>query len=159
MIPARSRLVACRLLQACVLGSVLLAGCAKHPTTKPTAAAHATSPVPPPSTPRKPAPAPTPAAIPNPPEEVTEDTGRTGIAACDDYLSSYLACHRAAQIYVPSQLQPRYEAMRSSLLRDAKNPQIRPQLSARCNSLATQLRQALHGKSCASAPAPATSSP
>ena len=77
----------------------------------------------------------------------------TGIPACDDYLSSYLACHRAAAIYAPDQLQSRYEAMRTSLLRDSENPDIRPQLSARCNSLASQLREALHGKSCAETPA------
>jgi major membrane immunogen (membrane-anchored lipoprotein) len=84
---------------------------------------------------------------------------RTGIPACDDYLSSYLACHRAAAIYAPNQLQSRYEAMRTSLLRDSENPDIRPQLAARCNSLATQLRQALHGKSCAETPAAASSTP
>lgn len=83
----------------------------------------------------------------------------TGIAACDDYLSSYLACHRAAGIYAPDQLQYRYQAMRTSLLRDSRNPDVRPQLAARCNSLATQLRQALHGKSCAENPAPASSTP
>jgi len=83
----------------------------------------------------------------------------TGIAACDDYLSSYLACHRAAAIYAPDQLQYRYKAMRTSLLRDSQNPDIRPQLAARCNSLATQLRQALHGKSCAENPAPTGSTP
>lgn len=83
----------------------------------------------------------------------------TGIAACDDYLSSYLACHRAAAIYAPDQLQGRYQAMRTSLLRDSKNPDISPQLAARCNSLAIQLRQALHGKSCAENPAPASTSP
>lgn len=154
--PALSRLVICRLLQACVLGGLLLTGCAKHPTTKPTAPAHTTSTAPS-TAPRKTTAAP--AAVVNTPEETTEDTGRTGIVACDDYLSSYLACHRAAQIYAPDQLQSRYEAMRTSLLRDAKNPQIRPQLSARCNSLASQLRQALHGKSCASAPESTTSSP
>jgi hypothetical protein len=84
---------------------------------------------------------------------------RTGIAACDDYLSSYLACHRAAQIYAPEQLQSRYEAMRTSLLRDSMDENIRPQLANRCNSLATQLRAALHGKACAPGPAPASSSP
>ena len=47
--------------------------------------------------------------------------------------------------------------MSTSLLRDSQDPDIRPQLAARCNSLASQLRQALHGKSCDSAPA-ATSS-
>jgi hypothetical protein len=83
----------------------------------------------------------------------------TGIAACDDYLSSYLACHRAAAIYTPDQLPMRYQAMRSSLLRDSQNPDIRPQLEARCNSLATQLREALHGKSCEESPAPASTAP
>ncbi len=83
----------------------------------------------------------------------------TGITACDGYLASYLACHRAAAIFPPNQLQSRYEAMRAGLLRDAKNPDIRPQLAARCNSLASQLRQALHGKPCAETPAPATSTP
>lgn len=77
----------------------------------------------------------------------------TGIPACDNYLSSYVACHRAAGIYKPDQIQGRYEAMRTSLLRDSENPDIRPQLAARCNSLASQLRQALHGKSCEGGPA------
>jgi hypothetical protein len=80
----------------------------------------------------------------------------TGIAACDDYLSSYMACHRAAAIFAPGQLPARYQAMRTSLLRDSQDPDIRPQLAARCNSLASQLRDALHGKSCAENPAPAT---
>jgi hypothetical protein len=83
----------------------------------------------------------------------------TGVAACDDYLSSYLACHKAAAIYTPDQLQPHYEAMRTSLLRDSQNPDIRPQLESRCNSLATQLREALHGKSCAQTPVPASTTP
>ena len=83
----------------------------------------------------------------------------TGIPACDDYLASYVACHRAAAIYTPDQIQPRYEAMRTSLLTDSIDPNVRPQLSARCTGLASQLKQALHGKSCESmAPAPAASS-
>jgi hypothetical protein len=73
----------------------------------------------------------------------------TGIPACDDFLSSYVACHRAAAVYTPDEIQPRYEAMRSSLIRDSQDPNTRPQLGARCTALATQLRQALHGKSCA----------
>lgn len=83
----------------------------------------------------------------------------TGIAACDDYLSSYMACHRAANIFAPGQLQSRYDAMRTSLLRDSQDPDIRPQLAARCNSLASQLRDALHGKSCDANAAPASTSP
>ena len=94
--------------------------------------------------------------------QVSADTSlpdTTGIASCDDYLSSYMVCHRAAQIFAPDQLPARYQAMRTSLLRDSRNPDIRPQLAARCNSLATQLRQALHGKACQVEPATATSSP
>ncbi|TAM64604.1 MAG: hypothetical protein EPN49_00180 [Rhodanobacter sp.] len=84
---------------------------------------------------------------------------KTGIAACDDYLSSYIACHRAAAIFPPDQLPSRYQMMRNSLLRDSLNPDMRPQLATRCNSLARQLRQALHGKSCDVNPAPASSTP
>lgn len=84
----------------------------------------------------------------------------TGIPACDSYLSSYVACHRAAAIYKPDEIQGRYEAMRTSLLRDSKDDKIRPQLAARCNSLASQLRQALHGKSCeGGTPASGSSTP
>ncbi len=72
----------------------------------------------------------------------------TGIAACDDYLSSYRACHRAAGIFAPGQIEPRYQEMRRSLLRDSMDPDIRPVLAARCNALARSLRQALHGRPC-----------
>lgn len=89
----------------------------------------------------------------------TEQSEQTGIPACDDYLSSYIACHQAANIFAPGQLPQRYQAMRESLMRDSKNPDMRPQLAARCNSLARQLRDALHGKSCAVEPASESSSP
>ncbi|MEO8777803.1 MAG: hypothetical protein ABI389_03945 [Rhodanobacter sp.] len=140
--------------------ALLLASCAQHPTTRPDARST--------TTPAS-APAPsashtahnhaqrTPKASYNSADSHLPD--RTGIAACDDYLSSYLACHQAAHIFAPDQLQSRYEAMRTSLLRDSENPDIRPQLSERCNSLARSLRDALHGKPCATNPAPATSSP
>lgn len=81
----------------------------------------------------------------------------TGIPACDDYLASYRACHRAAAIYAPNQIESHYQQMRRSLLRDSLRPEIRPQLAARCNSLAGTLRQALHGKACAPDPAAASS--
>lgn len=135
---------------------LLLAGCAPHPTTRPQAPSNTT-----PTTRtthshthRMP-----PDASDNSANSDTNLPDHTGIAACDDYLSSYLACHQAAHIFAPDQLQSRYEAMRTSLLRDSKNPDIRPQLSERCNSLARSLRQALHGKPCATNPAPAASSP
>lgn len=148
-----------RLLQVSVLGAFVLAGCAKHETTKPVAspASHTVSPAPTDAAASHRTthtPVPLAEETTRPAEAVAEDAERTGIVACDDYLSSYLACHRAAEIYAPDQLQARYEAMRTSLLRDAKNPDIRPQLSGRCNSLATQLRQALHGKSCVASPEP-----
>jgi hypothetical protein len=135
------------------LAGLLLAGCAEHPTTRTTGTSTVT-----------PAPASrarhqnTSGASSADSDQATS-TGDTGIPACDDYLSSYLACHRAADIYAPDLLQSRYEAMRSSLLRDSRNPSIRPQLAARCNSLSSQLRQALDGKSCAEHPAAATSTP
>lgn len=144
-----------RLTLAATVAGLLLTGCADHQTAKTTRPAATTSSVAEPNsttaskadarattererTTRATAPSSTTATLPQ----------ETGIPACDDYLSSYLACHRAAKIYAPDQLQYRYEAMRTSLLRDSQNPDIRPQLGARCNSLANQLRQALHGKSC-----------
>jgi hypothetical protein len=78
----------------------------------------------------------------------------TGIASCDDYLSSYLACHRAAAIYPRDQLSAHYQTMRTSLLRDSTDPGIRPQLAARCTLLTAQLREVLQGKSCAVRTAP-----
>lgn len=83
----------------------------------------------------------------------------TGIPACDDYLASYKGCHRAAGIFAPNQLEGRYQAMRTSLLRDSQDPDIRPQLANRCNSLASQLRQALHGRACEVEPASTSSAP
>ena len=83
----------------------------------------------------------------------------TGVPACDDYLASYRACHQAAAIYAPDQIESHYQQMRRSLLRDSLRPEIRPQLAARCNSLASTLRQALHGKACVPDPANAGSSP
>ena len=139
--------------------AVLLAGCARQQATRPEAPSTTSS------TTRTSTPASrdtTPRAHASSKETSAgeaESSDRTGIVACDDYLSSYLACHRAAHIFAPDQLQSRYEAMRSSLLRDSRNPDIRPQLAERCNSLARSLRQALHGKPCATSPAPATSSP
>jgi hypothetical protein len=83
----------------------------------------------------------------------------TGIPACDDYLASYRACHRAANIYKPDTIEDRYQQMRHTLLRDSADPDMRPQLGNRCNSLASNLKQALHGKSCATDVAePASSS-
>jgi hypothetical protein len=145
-----------------MIAILLLAGCAHHPTA-PTTSKTATST----ATASTPTVAGTvthhPQRSAGPHGHVTVEEvklpDRTGIAACDDYLSSYMACHRAAGIYSPSQLPERYQAMRTSLLRDSENPDIRPQLADRCNSLATTLREALHGKSCAEKPAPTGNTP
>jgi len=150
-------------LTVALLGAGLLFGCAEHPTRAGTGSAASTpSGQAAPATRSRPGTAEAPATPANRRAAAGEPTGgslpdSTGIPACDDYLASYVACHRAAAIYKPDQIQSRYDAMRSSLLRGAQDPQIRPNLAARCNSLASQLRQALHGKSCDSAPAPAGS--
>jgi hypothetical protein len=138
------------------LAGLLLAGCAEHPTTRATGTTGTSAVTPAPASRARHQ---NTSGTSSAGSDQAESTGETGIPACDDYLSSYLACHRAADIYAPDQLQSRYEAMRSSLLRDSRNPSIRPQLAARCNSLSSQLRQALDGKSCAEHPAAATSTP
>lgn len=81
----------------------------------------------------------------------------TGIPACDAYLSSYLACHRAARIYSAEQLQPRFQQMREILLRESLDPNVRPELAGRCEALTHELRQALHGQPCDGVPQPAAS--
>jgi hypothetical protein len=80
----------------------------------------------------------------------------TGIAACDEYLASYKSCHLAAGIFARDQIETRYDMMRTSLLRQSQDPDMRNQLPNRCASLANQLKDALHGKSCADTPAPAS---
>lgn len=153
-----------RLTLAASIAGLLMTGCADRPTTR-TAAPSTSSTQTVGTSTRNRTERPvrrSETAIANAPAKESDTAGvpeNTGIAACDDYLSSYLACHRAAKIFAPDQLQSRYEAMRTSLLRDSQNPDIRPQLGARCNSLASQLRQALHGKSCATEPATSASTP
>ncbi len=150
-------------LAATMIAATLLASCTPHPTTRP--AAHSTT-----SRPPAPASAPAPRKASTTASRLERTHARTAasdiklpdntrIAAFDDYLASYMACHRAAAIFAPDQLQSRYDTMHTTLLRDSQNPDIRPQLAERCNSLARSLRQALHGKACATEPTPATSSP
>lgn len=108
-----------RPIMAGMLGVLLLAGCIQQPVSR---------------TPAQP--------IAPPPPRIT------GVSACDSYLSSYLACHRAAALYPANELPSRYEAMRSNLLHDSTDPHIRPLLAARCGVLSDQLQQALQGKPC-----------
>jgi hypothetical protein len=72
----------------------------------------------------------------------------TGIAACDAYLGTYLACHRAAGTYPADTLQTHYQAMRDTLLQEAGDPGVRPYLASRCQGMAQQLRDALQGRPC-----------
>ena len=134
--------------------SVVLAGCADKPRRGSPATVPADSRAQP-----SPSPHHGPGTKPRAETAVHALPDTTGIPACDDYLASYKACHRAAGIFAAGQLENRYQAMRTSLLRDSQDPDIRPQLDTRCNSLASQLRQALHGKACATEPAAASTSP
>lgn len=72
----------------------------------------------------------------------------TGVPACDAYLASYQACHRAAAVFPAGQLQAHYQAMRDSLLDASRDPRTRPYLDARCRLLSSQLSQALQGRAC-----------
>ena len=148
-----------RLIPLSVMAGLLLAGCAHQPASRTgTATTAVSSEVAAPHASHRGNAyhAPRATVEGNPSQAAANLPEQTGIPACDDYLSSYMACHRAAQIFTPEQLPARYQAMRTSLLRDSMNPDIRPQLAERCNSLATQLRQALHGKACAVEPAPSS---
>ncbi|WP_267223893.1 hypothetical protein [Dyella silvae] len=158
MMPPRYRIT----LLALTLGGLALAGCSGQSSTHPTTPTHTTT-----ATSASPSGAASGARAPSTgaAKAPAAPTGKalpesTGIPACDDYLSSYVACHQAAAIYAPTDIESHYEAMRTSLLRDSQDPTVRPQLGARCTALATQLRQALHGKSCASgSPASSSSTP
>lgn len=157
-----------RLITVVLGAGLMLTGCAGHPTRSGTSGTGPSRP----ASQNQPASRPRPSQTPSTsqadqagsnaataaPEQSTQLPRSTGIPACDNYLASYVACHRAAAIYRPDEIQGRYEAMRTSLLRDAQDPTIRPNLSTRCNSLASQLRQALHGKSCEAAPTAAGTS-
>ena len=138
-----------------IFGALLLLGsCASHPQHEAAPAApqstvaapeHKAAPVIPRHSP-KPAGTSTETA-PAPPGEIV------GVAFCDQYLSTYKACHRAAGIYPADQIDSRYDAMRNSLLRDARDPAKRSTLDNRCRALSKLLTDALHGKSCNAAPA------
>lgn len=141
------RMAALALACACAL---LLAGCASHPrrstATPGNGASHAAPPLPGNET----------GTAPN--EQLPPaPNGMVGVASCDQYLSTYKACHRAAGIFAPGQVEARYELMRDSLLRDARDPVKRATLDQRCSALSRQLQEALHGRSCNAAPASAGS--
>lgn len=147
------------------LAGLILAGCthqATKPTTASTTASTTTSSTAAPATRTTTSTTGSPRSTVRKASSAVSDAGlpsSTGIPACDDYLASYRSCHRAAAIYPADQIDSRYDQMRHTLLRDSQDPDIRPQLTNRCNSLASNLKQALHGKSCAPDAAPASTSP
>ena len=140
------------ILSLSMAAALMLSACATHPEHGPEATQAAPAPVPEtkpaPVIPRHASkPAEQPADTPAPPGEMV------GVASCDQYLSTYKACHRAAGIYPPDQIDSHYELMRSGLLRDARDPSKRGTLDQRCRALSKLLTDALHGKSCNAAPA------
>jgi hypothetical protein len=140
----------------CFAGFLLLAGCASHPR-KP-APVQAPPKAAPPAAQSAPAtPSGTTGTPPNERLPPAPD-GMVGVASCDQYLSTYKACHRAAGIFAPGQIEPHYEVMRENLLRDARDPVKRATLDQRCRALSSQLQEALHGRSCNPAPVAGASS-
>lgn len=135
------------------LCTMLLAGCASHPQRTAPGPREGT----PPPVRAQPAQVKPPGETGTAPNEQLPPApdGMIGVAACDQYLSTYKACHRAAGIFAPGQLDARYEIMRDTLLRDSRDPTKRAVLDERCRALSRQLQQALHGRSCH--PAPGTS--
>ncbi|GLQ51060.1 hypothetical protein [Dyella flava] len=105
---------------------------------------------------------------PTPPSTPSPQTVDIGIPACNAYLYSYLACHRAAHIFPADTLESHYQAMLLSLQQSAADPRVRPYLAGRCVDLRQQLNAALQGRSCTapatnadatSQPAPASTTP
>lgn len=146
------KLYAAPLAAAIALG--LLAGCAGDPTrsdaaAEPPVAAVEPAPAPKAAEPvRETSPAPAPARM-----EVRDDPAPpvdeiTGIVACDDYLATYVSCHRAIGTYEPDSLQSRYDALRASLIKDSRDPALRTDLEARCNNLAQMMKDALKEREC-----------
>lgn len=136
-----------RLALLALIAGLTVAGCADKPArhTTSTGSTHTTVTGASPRSNASTKPRPT---APAQPETSSDLPAKTGIAACDDYLASYVACHRAAGIYAPDQIESRYDQMRHSLIEDSQDPDMRPQLGTRCVALANQLHQVLHGKSC-----------
>lgn len=133
------------LAAACALA---LAGCASTDTRE--EYAEEPAPVAEPEVAAEPAPPPKPARTrpisPDPaPGEANEIVG---VPACDDFLSTYKACHTVIGAYDAVTLERRYEEMRNALISQSRDPNIAPDLEARCAGLATQRDEALRGRAC-----------
>jgi hypothetical protein len=71
-----------------------------------------------------------------------------GVPACDDFLSSYRACHAVIGAYAPDVLERRYDELRRTLVSQASDPEVSASLEARCNGLIAQRDEALAGRAC-----------
>lgn len=157
MTPTVSRLV------PLAVGLALIAACADHGTRSTTTATRSVSSPASTSTPARTATTSTASTTTKAATRATKPKdaplpNSTGIASCDEYLASYKSCHLAAGVFPRDQIDTRYDMMRTSLLRQSQDPDMRDQLSARCTSLASQLKDVLRGKSCADVPSPAPAS-
>jgi hypothetical protein len=133
------------LAAACALA---LAGCASTDTKD--EYAEEPAPVAEPEVVAEPAPAPEP--VRTRPVPATPAPGESqeivGVQACDDFLATYKACHTVIGAYDAVTLERRYEEMRSALIKQSRDPDIAPDLEARCAGLATQRDEALRGRAC-----------
>jgi hypothetical protein len=72
----------------------------------------------------------------------------TGIAACDDYLSRYRACHRTLAVYDEATIESRLAQLRNTLIADTIDPTKRDMVETRCTSLQADMTEALAGREC-----------
>jgi hypothetical protein len=72
----------------------------------------------------------------------------TGVKACDDYLSSYVACHLTLGALEPTTVEDRYQKLRLSLLEDSLDPTAADALAQRCSTLTDTMKDALAGRDC-----------
>lgn len=78
----------------------------------------------------------------------------TGVQACDDYLTSYRACHRVIGAYGEEDIERRYQSLRTSLIERSLDPAQHDALQQNCASLSSNMKDALAGRDCALEPAP-----
>lgn len=93
-----------------------------------------------------------PATLKGPPPVVRILPETTGVKVCDDYLSSYVACHMALGALEPTTVEDRYQKLRMSLLEDSLDPTATESLQKRCAMLTDTMKDALAGRDCDDVP-------
>lgn len=99
--------------------------------------------------PTPPAAAPAP-RVPSPTSPPEEGRQFTGVAVCDEYLASYLDCHRVIGATDPASTGQRLETLRASWQSLARDPDQRESLVAQCQNLTDLMKDALDGRECTS---------